>query len=286
MSDLAPVVDYQRMFDLSGKVFVVAGAGRGIGEAAAHALNAFGARLVCVDREAELAAAIALDVEGVPVAADVTSEDEVIRVLDVAVAELGRLDGVIDVVGGARFTQIPDLGADEWDLQMRVNLRHAYLLGRHAAMRLAANHGGSLVFVSSIAAKTGSRAHPAYSVAKIGLETWVKCLAEEFGTKQVRANAVAPGPTLTARMREAWTDEVLEDMAAPTMLGRLGTPAEIASTILFLASAASGNITGQTIVVDGGVTTRDPVYGGGHNRAEAQLKRAQADRARDGRPWP
>lgn len=277
---------YHRLFDLTDRVFVIAGSGQGIGEAAAGALHEFGARLICVDREQALVDRIATRVGGLAVRADVTDEDSVLASLDRAVAEYGRLDGVVDVVGGARFTPIPKLTSEVWDLQMTANLRHAYLFGRHGAERLAAAEGGSIVFVSSIAAKTGSKAHPAYSVAKSALETWVQCLAEEYGPSAVRANAVAPGPTLTTRMRASWSDDVLEDMAAPTMLRRLGTPAEIAATILFLASPASANITGQTIVADGGVTTRDPVYGSGLNRAEPQLRAAQEARDREGRPWP
>lgn len=279
-------VDYRALFDLQGRGFMVAGAGQGIGEAAARALHAFGARVLCIDRDAERAEEIARAIGGVPAQADITDEGEVLRLIDLAEHELGRLDGLVDVVGGARFVTIRELEVADWDQQFTGNLRHAYLLGRHVGIRLAGSGGGSMVFISSIAAEFGSRAHPAYSAAKLALNSWVKSLSEEFGPNGVRANAVAPGPTLTARMRSAWDDDSIQEMAKPTVRGALGKPEEIACTVVFLASDAAGNITGQTILADGGVSVRDPIYGGGENPAEAKLRQAQAERKQAGLPWP
>ncbi len=278
---------YESLFRLDGQVHVVLGAGQGIGRAAATALHQLGAKVLCVDRSADRARATAEAFGSAFDAGDITVEDEVIRILDRAQTEFGQLDGVVDVVGGARFVPIRELDPQTWDLQFDANLRHAYFVGRHAAMRMADAGGGNIVFVTSIAALFGSAAHPVYSAAKLALVSWVRSLAEEFGPQNVRANSVAPGATLTDRMRQAWTDDaVLEDMAAPTMLQRLGRVEEIAGTIAFLLSAASGNITGQTIVADGGASVRDPVYGGGRNRAVGALQQAQNERLAAGQPWP
>jgi NAD(P)-dependent dehydrogenase (short-subunit alcohol dehydrogenase family) len=285
ISDEAPM-DLASLFRLDGQAFLVAGAGQGMGEAAAKMLHALGARVVCADRDLDKAERVARQVDGVPAHGDITVEEAVVDLLDLTVRELGSLDGIVDVVGGARFIRIPELQLDEFELQFTGNLRHAYLLGRHGGMRMADRGGGSLVFVSSIAAMFGSRAHPAYCAAKVALVSWVRSLAEEFGPSGVRANSVAPGATLTTRMREAWTDDALEEMARPTMLGRLGKVEELAATIAFLASPAAGNITGQTIVADGGAIVRDPIYGGGKNRGEADIRRMQQERIAAGLPWP
>lgn len=270
---------FRELFDLTGRAYVVAGAGMGMGEATARAIHAFGGRLVCVDREPERAAQVAAAVGGVPAVGDVTDEAFVLELLDLAERELGPLDGIVDIVGGARFVSIRDLETADWESEFTTNLRHAYLLGRHGGVRLAdGGRGGSMVFIASNAAWFGSRAFPAYSTAKLALTGWVRSLAEEFGPSGVRANAVAPGATLTDRMAAAWDDEAIAAMARPTVRGRLGSTAEIAGTIVYLLSDAAGNTTGQTITVDGGTSIRDPVYGGGDNPAEAAQRRVQRPR--------
>lgn len=279
-------VDYGGLYRLDGQAFLVVGAGQGIGEASARMLHAMGARVLCVDRELERARRVAGSIGGPAAGGDITREEVVVELLDACERDLGGLDGIVDVVGGARFVPIPEMDADEWDLQFTGNLRHAYLLGRHGGMRMAARGAGVMVFVSSIAALTGSRAHPAYSATKAALVNWVMSLAEEFGPSGVRVNSVAPGATLTARMAQAWREEAIAGMARPTSRGRLGKPEEIAATIAFLASPAAGNITGQTIVADGGAVTRDPVYGGGDNPGAADIRRLQQERIAKGLPWP
>lgn len=269
-------VDLGSIFRLDDHVYVLAGAGGGgIGEATAHTLHALGAKILCVDRDGAQAEKVARMVDGIPLAVDVTQEDEVIQAIETAIDGFGRLDGVVDIVGGGRFTRVPELGLDEWDAQFTYNLRHAYLIGRHAGMRLAESGSGSIVFVTSVAAFFGSGAMPAYSAAKLALVSWVRSLAEEFGPSGVRVNSVAPGATLTSRMNSMWSEQARESMAEPTMLGRLGRPEEIAGPIAFLLSPAAGNITGQTILADGGASTRDPVYGNGRNQGEADIRSSQ-----------
>lgn len=284
--DQEPFTDYSSLFRLDGKVFLIAGASGGIGAASARALSHLGARVLCVGRDHDRAAAIAKAVGGIPATGDVTEEADVVRLLDLAESEFGRLDGIVDVVGGARFLSIRELDVETWDRQFSLNLRQTFFLGRHAGMRLADGGGGSLIFVSSIAAAFGSRAYPAYAAAKLGLVSWVRSLAEEFGSAGVRANAVAPAAVVTERLRRAWTEEALADMAAPTVLERLGRVQEIGATVAFLASDASGFITGQTIFADGGASVRDPFYGGGRNRGEADIRRDQKERIAKGLPWP
>jgi len=120
----------------------------------------------------------------------------------------------------------------------------------------------------------------------MGLASWVRSLAEEFGPSGVRVNPVAPGATLTGRMRQSWTPKACEDMAKPTVLGRLGRVEEIGATIAFLASPESGNITGQSIRGDGGAAIRDPAYGGERNQGVEDIRQNQLKRLASGKNWP
>ena len=274
--------EYTSLFRFDDEVFIVVGASGGIGAASARALSHLGARVICVSRDLERATPIAIEVDGAPFVADVTREEDVERMIQFAKTEFGQINGLVNVVGGGRFLSISELTADEWDKQFSSNLRQAFFVGKHAALSLAENGGGSLVFVSSISASFGSRAYPAYAAAKSGLESLVKSLAEEFGPFGVRANSVAPAATLTERLQRAWSAEALQDMATPTVIGRLGLVQEIAATIAFLASPASGFITGQTILADGGASIRDPFFGGGKNRGETDIRRDQEKRTSSG----
>ena len=265
--------DLAGCFRHDGRTYLVAGAGGdGIGTATAELLSALGSHVVCVDRDGDAARGAAEATGGDWLAGDITDEQAVVSMVATAVERHGRLDGMVDVVGGSTFTSIPELTLEEWNGQFTSNLQHAFLLGRHVGNHLAANGGGGMVFVGSNAALNGSRTFPAYSTAKLALIGWVRSLAEEFGPSGVRANVVAPGATLTQRMADIWSPGGKADMAKPTMLGRLGTSQEIAGPVAFLLSHAAGNITAQTLVVDGGATLKDPVYGSGTNRGGAEIR--------------
>ncbi|QIZ38013.1 SDR family NAD(P)-dependent oxidoreductase [Saccharopolyspora sp. ASAGF58] len=271
---MTAVRDHDSIFRLDGRAYVIAGAGGGgIGTATTELVASLGGRVLCADRDEQAAAEVAKDVGGVPFAGDITDERDVEAMFDRAVSEFGRLDGVIDVVGGSRFTSIPELSLEEWHQQFASNLQHAFLIGKAAGLRLAERGGGSIVFVSSIAAFFGSRTHPAYSAAKLALVSWVRSLAEEFGPQAVRVNSVAPGATMTARLGSIWSAEGQAGMARPAVLGRIGSALEIAGPIAFLLSDAAGNVTGQTLLADGGASVKDPVYGSGTNPGGLEIRR-------------
>ena len=126
-SDDTPVPDYQSMLRLDGRRFVLIGAGQGIGRQAAHALSGAGTRVLCVDVDEGLAQDIAEEVGGVPWSGDATNRDEVERMFADATAALGGVDGVVDIVGIARFIELPDVTDDDWEWFFSMNLRHAFL---------------------------------------------------------------------------------------------------------------------------------------------------------------
>ncbi len=240
---------------LEGRVHVVLGAGQGIGYQSAHALSAYGATVVCVDRENERAKAVAAEVGGVPYVGELTSRESVAAIFDFVERELGRLDGVVDIVGLARYEALVDLTDDDWQWHLDIVLKHAYLAIEYAArFWQRTGTGGSIAVVASVARLQSSPKLAAYGAMKAALMSLVRTSAVELGPSGIRVNAVAPGTVRTPRAQAnpKWTQELLDANVAKTPTGRLSYPADIATALLFLVSPLSRQITGETLVVDGG----------------------------------
>ena len=256
-----PPSGYRDLWSLAGEAYVIVGAGGGMGLHTARAFADLGARLLLVDRDGELAERAAAETGGVAVRADATGAAALGAALDLAVATFGRIDGAVDVVGGASRTTIDGLHEETWDRDMRVNLRHAYLLGHLLGPRLAAQGSGSLTFIASVSASYGSFVTPAYAAAKAALVNWVQSLAITYGPAGVRANTVSPGTTHSERMARVMGEEGVAGFASRTALKEINRPDDVAAAIAFLASPAARMITGHDLVVDGGTRARDPWYG-------------------------
>ncbi|MCW2495283.1 SDR family oxidoreductase [Jatrophihabitans sp.] len=253
--DAAAVPDYASLLRLDGTVQVVLGAGRGIGYQSSHALASAGARVVCVDREPDRAEAVATEVGGIAWAGEITEREPMTELFEFVVAECGRLDGVVDIVGLSRYKALIDLTDDDWLFHHTIVLKHAYL-----ALELAGRHwqgatsGGTVTFVASSAGLTSSPNLSAYGANKAALMSLVRTAAVEFGPYGVRVNAVAPGIVRTPRAQAnpKWTPELLAANIERTPLRKLAYPYDVAGAILFLSTPLSGHITGQSLVVDGG----------------------------------
>ncbi|MBP1687876.1 MAG: family oxidoreductase [Deltaproteobacteria bacterium] len=258
MPDHSPVPSYPDRLRLDGKGFIVVGAGQGMGRQSAHALASVGAKVVCVDIVDVLAVQVAEEVGGIPWVGDVTRREEVERLVTHAEAALGRIDGFVDIVGMARWGGVLDIDDETWNFEFDICLRHAYLLGQIAGRRMRLTGGGSMVFIASVSGLTAAPNHAAYGAAKAGLMAWVKSLAVELGPHSVRANAIAPGSILTPRIEAQLSQAQIDASVALTPLRRPGVPPDIASVALFLSSDLASFITGQTLIVDGGVTAKFP----------------------------
>lgn len=244
--------DYPSLLRLDGRGFVVLGAGQGIGEQAVHALAQAGARVLCVDRDEQLARNVAESVGGVPCAADVTSRTDMQRVFETGRRSFGRVHGLVDIVGVAGIKPFSEVDDTAWNLQFDIVLRHAYLAIQVGGEMMAADGGGSMAFVGSM---SGNRAVPnqtAYAVSKAALHHLVRCAGAEYGRRQVRINAIAPGYVRTPRLNQRLGDEAWNAISKVIPIGRPATPADIAGPLLFLASDLSAHITGEVIAVDGG----------------------------------
>jgi 3-oxoacyl-[acyl-carrier protein] reductase len=253
---------------LAGSRAVVFGGGRGIGRATALALGDAGAAVGVIDIESDRASAVAdelgaLGATAQAYSADVRSSASVDEVTQQAVDGLGGLDVVVTVIGGmaafAPFRHLHEYSDDEVDLILDVNLRYIFRVARAAiAVMIAQGSGGSIVSIGSISGLAGGPHHSPYGVAKAGLSNLAHSVAAEYGRFGIRMNVVSPGGIDSPAVAEARPADEYAEMTAKTPLGRRGIPEDIADAVVFLASAKASYITGQTLVVDGGMTSRYP----------------------------
>ena len=244
--------------DLSGHVAIVTGASRGLGKAMAETLGSAGARVACVARnEEKLADTVKTIVDNGGQATacpcDVTDRVKVDELVDHIADEWGRLDIVVNNAGITRDTLLPRMSDDEWDDVIHTNLRSAFLWCRAAARYMMRARYGRIINISSVSGLIGNPGQTNYSASKAGLIGLTRSLSRELAGRKVTINAVAPGfieSDMTATLGPAVVDEAKKRIPAK----RLGTPAEVAAAILFLASPAASYITGQVITVDGGMT--------------------------------
>ena len=246
-------------FDFTGKTAVVTGASRGIGEAIARQLDAAGARVALVARSADRLSAIAADLENDPlvIAVDLSEPDSVEQISSTVLGAFGGLDVLVNNAAVERNQPASKVTGDAIDETLFVNLRQAFMLSSAFAKALFASKG-AIVNVTSTAATGAGGTQGAYAASKGGLNTLTKNLANEWASKGVRVNAVAPGLVDT----EMWgptferlgEDAVRTNFVKSVPLGRWGTAEEIADVACFLASDRAAYVTGQVLRVDGGMT--------------------------------
>lgn len=257
-ADNTPVPDFSRLLRLDGRNFIVVGAGQGMGRMTSHALASQGAKVLCVDINAALAEEIAAEVGGVPCVADARKAEGAESIVTSARRAFGRIHGVTDIVGMARWNRIVDTTDEDWDWSLDMNLRHVFYMARHAGRAMIEDGGGgSMVFVASVDGISSAPFHVGYGAAKAGLLSIVRTASVEFRKHQIRVNAVAPGGVATPRMLQMRGAASMDELAT----GALDDPArtwDIASAILFLSSDLSAHVTGQTLAVDGGVLQNSP----------------------------
>ena len=249
------VPDYPNLLRLDGKVFVVLGAGQGIGRQAAHALSQAGARVVCVGRRLEPTQEVAREVGGVACIADAMLRADMERILEEA-GRVGPVCGLVDILGMPRVKPLDEYTDEDWQWQFDNILKHVFLSAQLGARVIAANGGGSLVYVGTMAGIVGIKGQVAYGAAKAALHHFARASAVELGPQGVRINVVSPGLVKTPRVLSKNDEEFFTQVERVYPLGRVGLPADIAATILFLATDMSRHTTGQNLVVDGGTTSR------------------------------
>lgn len=245
---------FSDLLSLADQGFVVLGAGRDIGEQTVAALGRQGAKVLCVDIDAAAAQRVASVHDGRALAADVTVRGEVRRVFEQASGVFGSaLRGVVDIVGMVHAKDVRDMQDEDWDRQLDVVFTHAHLAIQYAAPLLAANGGGTMVFMGSIAGsavRTG-RMLP-YAAAKAALHHLVRGSAKQWARDGVRMNVVAPGLTRTPRLVAANGTEFWAAQSAEIPMGRPGEISDVVSAVVYFCSALSRHVTGSVLPVDGG----------------------------------
>jgi 3-oxoacyl-[acyl-carrier protein] reductase len=246
--------------DFSDRVAIVTGGATGIGYATALQLARLGAQVAIASRtasELEAAAATIGQDSGrhcLAVPTDVKDEAAVIRLVERTIAEFGQIDILINNAGGTRMGPLETIPTKGWDSTFDLNVRAAYVCTREAGRHMIARRSGSIVNISSGAGITGVKGGAHYAAATSALQMFTTVTAAEWGRYGIRCNCVAPGVTASPRAEAAWQAAGLDPatMTRNIPLKRLGTPAEMANMIVFLASDAASYVTGQTVAVNGG----------------------------------
>jgi 3-oxoacyl-[acyl-carrier protein] reductase len=234
---------------LEGKTALVTGASRGIGKAIAVELAAAGASVVVgYNSGRDEAEAIAGEIGGRAVRADVSAPDEA-RAL---VEEAGDLDILVNNAGLTRDGVLARMSDEEWRVVIETNLSSVFYTCRAACRGMMRKRSGAIVNMSSIVGVHGNWGQANYGASKAGIIGFTKSLARELGSRNVRANVVAPGYVAT-RLTEVLPEEATQTMLANTPLGRLGDPEDVAHTVRFLCSDEASFITGEVLLVDGGL---------------------------------
>jgi NAD(P)-dependent dehydrogenase (short-subunit alcohol dehydrogenase family) len=249
-------------FDLTGKVAVVTGSSRGIGRASAELLARMGAKVVVSSRKADACQEVADGIrdgggDAHVIACNISRRDEVEALVNGAIAHYGKIDILVcNAAVNPYYGPLLDITDEAFDKIMGANVKSNIWLCGLAMPKMAERGGGSVVIVSSIGGLRGSTVIGAYGISKAADFSLCRSLAGEWGPKNVRVNCIAPGLVKTDFARALWENEkLLARRTATTPLRRIGEPHEIAGAVVYLASDASTFMTGQTIVIDGGVTT-------------------------------
>ena len=234
---------------LEGKRALVTGASKGIGRAIAEELARAGAEVVVGYRSGvEDAEALAREIEGRAVQADVSSAEEAARLVE----EAGDLDILVNNAGLTRDGLLARMSDDDWHTVIETNLSSVFYTCRAVTRPMIKKRAGSIVNVSSIVGVHGNWGQTNYAASKAGIIGFTKSLARELGSRGVRANVVAPG-YVRSQLTDVLPEEATAAMLGNTPLGRLGEPKDVACAVRFLCSDEASFITGDVLLVDGGL---------------------------------
>src|SRR5918994_1789541 len=233
--------------DLSGKTAFVTGSTRGIGFAVAQTLYSAGAKVAVVGRDFERARVVAAGL-----ACEVADGEQVAAAVAAAESALGPVDILVNNAGLARDNILLRLTEEDWDAVLDANLKGAFHTTRTVIKGMMKRRAGRIINMSSVVGLMGNKGQANYAASKAGLIGFTKSVAKEYASRNILVNCIAPGfieTDMTASLPDEARATLLEEIA----LGRLGRPEDVAGTVLFLASDLAAYITGQVLVVDGGM---------------------------------
>ncbi len=241
------------MITLTGKTALVTGAARGIGRSIAETLVACGARVAIADLDLAAAEKTAAEIGNARgFACDVSDPAAVTALIETVETEFGSLDILVNNAGITKDNLMARMKDEDWDAVMNVNLRSAFVATRAVQRGMGKRRFGRIINIASVVGIMGNKGQANYSASKAGLIGLTKTAAKELASRNILVNAIAPGFIQTA-MTEKLPEEAKTALAAQIPLGRLGGPKDIANAVAFLASDLADYITGQVLVVDGGM---------------------------------
>lgn len=238
---------------LEGKVALVTGGSRGIGAAISRELGRAGAKVAVNYRAGkEAAEEIAGEVGGVAVQADVSDPAQAQHLIEEVEGQLGDVDCLVNNAGITRDTLIARMSDEDWNEVIGTNLGGSFYTSRAVARKMLRRRSGSIVNLTSVVGLHGNPGQANYAAAKAGIIGLTKALARELGSRGVRVNAVAPGYIAT-ELTNVLSEEIRGAILANTPLGRLGEPEDVAGAVRFLCSDEAAFVTGEVLLVDGGL---------------------------------
>jgi 3-oxoacyl-[acyl-carrier protein] reductase len=245
------------MFSLKDRVALVTGASQGIGRATSLALAGAGAKVALAARNADKLAAVAAEIaaasgEAVVVRMDVADAGQIKAGFKQAVERFGKLDILVNNAAVTRDALAVRMKADDWEAVLRTNLTGAHVCIQQALAVMLRQRYGRIINVTSVVAEMGNAGQANYVAAKAGLIGLTKAIATEVASRNITVNAVAPG-FIISPMTDGLSQKVKDDLAARIPLGRLGSDADVAAAIVFLASEEAGYITGHVLDINGGM---------------------------------
>jgi len=240
--------------DLTGKVAFVTGSTRGIGHAVAGALYQAGARVAVVGRDPARSRAVAAELgeRALGVGCDVGDRAQIDAAIAATEQGLGPVEILVNNAGITRDNLLLRMSEADWDAVLDANLKGAFHTTQAVLKGMMKRRAGRIINITSIIGLTGNKGQANYAASKAGLIGFTKSVAKEYGSRGILVNAVAPG-FIETDMTAGLPEDLRQAMLAGIVLGRLGRPEDVAGAVLFLASELSGYITGQVLVVDGGV---------------------------------
>lgn len=243
---------------LKGKVAIITGAGRGIGRAIAMQFVEYGSKVVVnyrssVNQVEELLALIRnAGGEAIAVQADISKEEDAKRLIEEAVKQFGRLDVLVNNAGITKDNLLMRMTEQDFDSVIDINLKGSFFCTKHAATVMLKQRSGKIINISSVVGITGNVGQANYAASKAGIIGMTKAVARELASRGITVNAVAPG-FIETDMTDQLSDKIKEATIANIPLKRYGNASEVAATVSFLASEAANYITGQVLLVDGGM---------------------------------